>query len=71
MVFNRDFALIQHPIRLHSSKDLTEITELAQDRKRWRGLASQIEKAAKVSQTGTRNGNKSVKSVFFGLWSMI
>ena len=49
MVFNRDLALIQHPIRLYSSKDLAEITELAQDRKCWRGLASQIEKAAEVS----------------------
>ena len=36
IVFNRDIALIQHPIRLHSSKDLAEITELAQDRKCWR-----------------------------------
>ena len=49
IVFNRDLALIQYPIRLHSSKDLAEITELAQDRKRWRGLASQIEKAAEES----------------------
>ena len=32
-------------------KDLTEITELEQDRKCWRGLASQIEEAAWVSQT--------------------
>ena len=50
-IFNRDLALIQHPIRLHSSKDLAEISELAQDRKRWRGLASQIEEAAEVSLT--------------------
>ena len=34
------------PIRLHSSKDLDEMTELAQARKFWRGLISQIEKAA-------------------------
>ena len=33
IVFNRDLALIQHPLRLHSRKDLAEITELAQDRK--------------------------------------
>ena len=46
MVFNRDLALIQHPIRLHSSRDLAEITELAQNRKCWRGLASQTGKAA-------------------------
>ena len=51
IVFNRDLALIQHPIRRHSSKDLVEITYLAQDRKLWWGLASQIEKAAEVSQT--------------------
>ena len=33
IVFNRDDSLIQDPIRLHSSNDLAEITELAQDRK--------------------------------------
>ena len=32
IVYNRDLALIQHPIRLHSSKDMAEMTELAQDR---------------------------------------
>ena len=32
IVYNRDLALIQDPIRLHSSKDMAEITELAQDR---------------------------------------
>ena len=47
---NRDLALIQHSISLHSSKDQAEITELAQDRS-WRGLTSQIEKAAEVSKT--------------------
>ena len=48
-------------IRLHSSKDLAEITELAQDRKCWSGLTSRIEKAAGVHRlkTGTRNSNKS------------
>ena len=46
IVFKRDFALIQH-----SSKDLGDITELAHDKKRWRGLASQIEKAAEMSLT--------------------
>ena len=51
MVLNRVLALIQHPIRLHSRKDLPEIIELAQGRKCWRGLVYQIEKAAEVSQT--------------------
>ena len=51
IVFSRDLALIQDPIRLHSSKDLVENKELAQDKKCWRGLTSQIEKAAEVSQT--------------------
>ena len=51
IMFNIDLALIQHPIRLHSSKDLAEITELEQDRKCWRGLTSQIEEAAEVCQT--------------------
>ena len=50
-VFNRDVALIQNLITLHSSKDLAEITELAPDRKCWRGLTSLIEKAAEVSQS--------------------
>ena len=53
LVFDRDLAQVQHPIRLHASKDLAEITELAQDRKCWRGLTSQIEKAAEVSLTKT------------------
>ena len=48
---NRDLALIQHPIKLHSSKHLAEITDLAQGRKGSRGLALQVEKAAEVSQT--------------------
>ena len=51
IVFNRDLAMIQHPIRLHSDKDLATITELAQDRKCWRGLTSEIEKAVEVSRT--------------------
>ena len=51
IVFNRDLALFQEPIRLHSRKDLAKITDLAQGKKRWRGLASQIEKAAEESQT--------------------
>ena len=51
IVFNRDLALVQHPIRRHSSRDLAEIIELAQDRKCWRGLTSQIEKGVEVSQT--------------------
>ena len=34
-----------------SSKDLAEITELAQDQEFWRGLTARIEKAAEVSQT--------------------
>ena len=51
IVFNRDLALIQNPIRLHSSKDMAEITDLAKDRKYWRRLTSQIEKAAEMSQT--------------------
>ena len=50
IVFNIDLALIQHPIRLHSSKDLAEITELEQNRKYWRRLTSRIERAAEVSQ---------------------
>ena len=44
--FSRDLALNQHPIRLHSSKDQAESTDLAQDREPWNELVSQIEKAA-------------------------
>ena len=43
--------MIQHPKILHSRKDLAEITELAQNRTFCRGLTSQIEKGAEVSQT--------------------
>ena len=50
-VFDIDLAMIQHTIRLHSSKDLVEITKLAENRKRWRGLATQVQKAVEVSQT--------------------
>ena len=50
IVFKRDPPLIQHPIRLNSSKDLTDSTNLAHVRKCWRGLASQIEKDAEASQ---------------------
>ena len=55
IVFSRDLALTQHPSRLHLSKDLAEITVLVQNRKRWRGLASQISEAAAVSQTKNWN----------------
>ena len=51
IMLNKDLALIKHPIRLCSSKGLTEITDLTKDRKRLRGQASQIEKAAEVSST--------------------
>ena len=63
-MINRDLALIQDPSRLHSNKDLAEITELEQERKCWKGLTSQIEKVTKCHRlrTGTRNGSKSSKS---------
>ena len=51
--------------RLHSSKNLAEITELAQDRKCWRELTSQMEKAIKVSQTKNWHANKSVSQKRF------
>ena len=57
IVFNRELALIQHPNRLISRKDL-EITELAQDRKCWRGLKSLAEKAAEESQTKNLDANR-------------
>ena len=31
-VYEVDLALIQHPIKLHSSRELAEITDLAQDK---------------------------------------
>ena len=51
MMFSRYFAMIQDPIRFPSSKNLGEITELAQDRKCWRELQPRIDRAAEVSQT--------------------
>ena len=51
IVFNRDLSLIQHPLKLNLGKDLAETTGLAKDRKCWRGLTSQIEKTAKLSNT--------------------
>ena len=60
MVFNRVLALIQQQIKVQSSKDLAEISELARDSKRWRGLSSQIEKAAEVSQTKNRDANMAI-----------
>ena len=50
-VFNRHLVLIQHTITLHSSKDPADVTEIAQDRKSWRGFASQTKEATEVSQT--------------------
>ena len=50
-MFNRGPTLIQHPFRLHLRKYFAKITDVAQDRKHWRGIASQIQKAAEVSQT--------------------
>ena len=50
-MLKKDLSLIQYPIRLHSSKDMAEIKELAQDRKYWRGLTPHIENAVEVSQT--------------------
>ena len=66
-MFNRDLTLIQHPIRLNSSKDLAEMIELAQGRKCWRGLTSQIEKAAEASQTKNWDSKRQLvsKSVSF------
>ena len=51
IVLDGDLAVIQNSITVHSSKDLVEIRDLAHDRKRWRGLPSEIEKAAEESQT--------------------
>ena len=76
IVLNRDLALIHDPIRLHSSKDLAEITELAQDGKCWRGLTSRIEKSAEVSQTKKWDAkrqyvSKSVLSCVAQKWSVV
>ena len=65
IVFNRDLALIQHPVRLLSSKDLAEITELAQDRKCWEGIKISSRKPPKCHRlrTGTGNSNKLVNKL--------
>ena len=64
-MFNRDLALIQHPIRLHSSKDLAEITGLVQDRKRWRGLASEKLPKCYRWRSETQHANTKSKLVLF------
>ena len=51
IVLNKDLALINHPIRLHSLEELEIITKLAQDRQKWRELTIRIERAAEASQT--------------------
>ena len=63
LVFNTAFELIQHPIRRHSSKDLAEITDLAEDRKRLWGVTSQIKKAAEESQPKNCYDGEIVKSI--------
>ncbi|GFR68622.1 Pol polyprotein [Elysia marginata] len=50
-VLNRDLALIDHEIRLHSSDELEKITALARDRRQWHEMTVKIERAAKALQT--------------------
>ncbi|GFR74590.1 hypothetical protein ElyMa_005757800 [Elysia marginata] len=50
-VLNRDLALIDHEIKLHSSDELNKITALAQDRRQWHEMTIKIERAAEASQT--------------------
>ncbi|GFS11467.1 hypothetical protein ElyMa_003087300 [Elysia marginata] len=50
-VLNRDLALIDHEIRLHSSHELDKITALAQDRGQWHEMTAKIERAAEALQT--------------------
>ncbi|GFS26594.1 hypothetical protein ElyMa_001723700 [Elysia marginata] len=50
-VLNRDLALIDHEIRLHSSDELDKIIALAQDRRQWHEMTVKIERAAEASQT--------------------
>ncbi|GFS05961.1 hypothetical protein ElyMa_001212600 [Elysia marginata] len=50
-VLNRDLALIDHEIRLHSSDELDKINALAQDRRQWHEMTVKIERAAEASQT--------------------
>ncbi|GFR99258.1 hypothetical protein ElyMa_006370100, partial [Elysia marginata] len=50
-VLNRDLALIDHEIRLHSSDELDKMTALAQDQRQWLEMTVKIERAAEVSQT--------------------
>ncbi|GFS10039.1 hypothetical protein ElyMa_006636700, partial [Elysia marginata] len=50
-VLNRNLALIDHEIRLHSSGELDKITAFAQDRRQWHEMTAKIERAAEASQT--------------------
>ena len=54
--------MISQPL-LISSKDLAEITELAQGRKCWRGLTARINKAAEVSQTKNLDAKTAISQV--------
>ena len=60
LMFNRDRALHQHPIRLHSSRDLVQITGLAQDRKCFKiNIAAREIGEVSLTRTGTLHANKS------------
>ena len=51
IVLNRDLTLVNHQFRLNSASDLDKLTELAQDRCKWRKLVTEIEKEAEATQT--------------------
>ena len=55
----RKTRLVRDKFRLNSSKDLAEITELAQDRKYENPRSRKLPKSHRL-RTGTRQGNKSV-----------
>ena len=47
----------------YTQADLADISDLAQDRKHWRGLAPQIEKAAEESRTRNLDATRAVSQV--------
>ena len=58
IVYNRNLTMIQQSIRLHTSTDLVEITDLAQDMKRWHHRSRKLPKYHR-RRTGTRHCHKS------------
>ena len=70
IVFKRDIALIQHPNRLYPSKDLTEITNLAQDRESWVGTSITDGESCRSVMDEELGSNTAVSQVYQIMWPL-